>query len=141
MTDPSPTRRSVLAAGSAAVLGLAGATESRAQTEAASMPEYYELRAYHLRRGPMPARIDDFLKALIPAAKRAGCGKVGVFNVTIGVHNPTVYVLIIHPSLASFEQLPQKLEKDAEYQNVAAPFLTTLATDPAYVSLDVQLMR
>ena len=51
--------------------------------------EYYELRRYHLRRGPKQALMDAHLRdAEIPAITRAGAGPVGVFNVCSGVGVP-----------------------------------------------------
>src|SRR5438552_17896526 len=59
--------------------------------------EYYELRLYHLRRGPMQKRFDDFYReAAIPAMNRAGIAPVGVFNVAFGPDSPTMYVLMPH---------------------------------------------
>src|SRR5271167_1978689 len=67
-----------------------------------STPEYYELRQYHLRRGPQVKLTDDFLReAALPAWKRLGIGPVGVFNTTVGSDTPTVHVLIPHLSLES----------------------------------------
>ena len=155
--DQQPTRRAVLAtalAGTAGGLALGGGPQPTAAAQAAAadpvskdatpmqQPEYYELRAYRLRRGPMGKRLDDYLRAaLVPAAGRAGCGPVGVFNVTLGLHNPSVYVLIPHPTLDSFAGLAAKLDADAEYRKAAEPFLALPPTDPPYDRLDVKLMR
>ena len=144
MTIP-PTRRNILAAMSAtagaAVLSAAAAAEPPAK-ENAMAPEFYELRALRLRRGPMPARVDAYLKdAFIPAARRAGCGPIGAFNIMIGQGNPTCYVLIPHPTLESFMSLPEKLSADAEYKSAAADFRALPATDPPYVNQEVQLLK
>lgn len=105
-------------------------------------PEYYELRCLRLRRGPMGKRLDEYLKdAFIPAARRAGCGPVGVFNVTIGVGNPSVYVLISHPTLDSFDTMGDRLGADAEYTKAAADFRALPATDPPYVVQEIQLLK
>src|SRR6202167_4483444 len=141
----SPTRRNVLAAmtatAGAVVIGETAAAEVPAK-EKAMAPEYYELRALRFRRGPMPARVDQYLKeALIPAARRAGCGPIGAFNIMIGSGNPTAYVLIPHPTLESFVTLPEKLTDDADYQKAAAEFRALPATDPPYVNQEVQLLK
>ena len=160
MTQNQPTRRDALATALAAAtagLALGGAPQPIAAAAAAAQaaadpaskdpkpmqqPEYYELRAYRLRRGPMTKRLDDYLRgALVPAAGRAGCSPVGVFNVTLGMQNPSVYVLIPHPTLDSFAGLPAKLDADAEYRKAAEPFLALPPTDPPYAQLDVRLMR
>ena len=148
--DTPLTRRHVLAAMSAtagaAVLGTAGDSASAAAepaaTQPATAPEFYELRAMRLHRGPMTARVDHYLKeAFIPAARRAGCGPIGAFNVAIGQANPTAYILIPHPTLESFVSLPEKLAEDADYKTAAAEFRALPATDPPYANLEIQLLK
>jgi hypothetical protein len=141
MADPID-RRSLLAG--AALSGMAiASTEARAQLgTAAAPPEIYELRTYRLVNGPMKARLDTYLKdAFIPAARRAGCGPVGVFTVAIGSGTPAVHVLVPHPSIADFLAMPEKLAADARYVSAAAPFANATPASPAYASLDVKLMR
>lgn len=120
----------------------AGAVTNAMQESPARAAEYYELRRYHLRRGPGQAIVDSYLKsAALPAWQRAGTGPVGVFTVMIGDGNPTFYVLIVHKSLEAFASLPDRLAADAEYQTAAAPYLNVEATSPAYVRIDTSLMR
>lgn len=106
-----------------------------------STPEFYELRQYHLRRGPQVKLTDDFLReAALPAWKRLGIGPVGVFNTTIGSDTPTVYVLIPHLSLESVAATAARLQADPEYQRAGAAFLNVPSTDPAYVRMESALM-
>ncbi len=106
-----------------------------------SKPEYYELRQYHLRRGPQVKLTDDFLReAALPALKRLGIGPVGVFNTTIGSDTPTVYVLIPHPSLESVATTAARVQTDQEYQRAGAAFLNVPSTNPAYVRMESSLM-
>src|SRR5689334_11174717 len=102
--NTSPTRRHVLGAMTAgATTAVIGAGAEPAAKENTMSPEFYELRAMRLRRGPMSKRLDEYLKdALIPGARRAGCGPIGAFNVSIGVGNPTTWLLIPHPTIESF---------------------------------------
>ena len=59
--------------------------------------EYYELRLYHLRRGSMTARFNNYCReAAIPALNRAGAGPIGVFSMNVGPDNTTMYVLVAH---------------------------------------------
>ena len=54
--------------------------------------EFYELRLYHLRRGPKQKLFDDFYReAAIPAMNRIGLGPIGVFGVMTGPDSPTMY--------------------------------------------------
>lgn len=140
----TPSRRSVLA--SATLATLAASTATAAEPSPANkdnpMPEIYELRTFRLRRGPMPARFDPYLKdGFIPAARRAGAGPIGVFNVTIGTGNPSLYVLIPHPTIESFLTLPEKLSNDQGYKSAAADFRALPATDPPYHNFEVQLLK
>src|SRR6266581_608596 len=99
----------------ASVAGLASALEtSAAEKGEHDAREYYELRLYHLRRGPKQKLFDDFYReAAIPAMNRQGVDKVGVFNVMTGPDSPTMYVLLTHPSLDSFATLYDRLRADS----------------------------
>src|SRR5216117_3421665 len=100
---------SSLAAASAA--GLASAIKSSAAEGAAhAAREFYELRLYHLRRGPKQKLWEDF--SAIPAMNRQGIGPVGVFSVMIGPDNPTTYVLLPHKSLESFATVKDRVHAD-----------------------------
>src|SRR6516165_7175159 len=106
-----------------------------------STPEYYELRQYHLRRGPQVKLTDDFLReAAVPTWKRLGIGPVGVFNTMTGTDMPTVYVLIPHLSPESVATTAARLLADPEYQRAGAAFLNAPSTDPAYVRIESTLM-
>jgi len=125
----------------------AGATAAASQsTGPAGNPgragEFYELRRYQIRRGPAQALVDTYLKtAAVPAWQRAGAGPVGVFTVMIGPANPTFYVLLVHKSLDAFGALAERLAADAEYQKAGAPYLNAEATAPAFVRIEISVMR
>lgn len=128
---------SLIAAGSLA----AAQNSASAAQEAASSSEYYELRLYHMRRGPQTKMVDDFFREVaLPAIKRAGIGPVGFFNVTVGPDSPTLYMLIPHKNLESFATASARVSADPEYRKAGAAFLNTPATDPAYVSSESSLM-
>jgi hypothetical protein len=112
-----------------------------AETPRAASRQFYELRLYHLRRGPMQKRFDDFYRdAAIPAMNRAGISPVGVFSVMIGPDNPTMYVLLPHNSAESFATANDRVHSDAEYQKAGAEFTNASPADPAYVRVDSSLM-
>ena len=106
-------------------------------------PTLFELRTYRLIKGGAQAqRLADYLEAaLIPAARRAGCGPIGVFSVATGPGNPSLLVLIPHPSLDAVLALPDTLAADAAYVAAAQPFLAATPEDPPYAALGVKLMR
>ena len=128
----------LLASGAAPAARQAGAS----RTAPVRATEYYELRRYHLRRGPQTRIVDDYWRqAAIPALQRAGVGPIGAFNVMIGADSPSLYVLLVHPSLDTLAALPDRLAADAEYQKAGATYLNAVATDAAFVRLTSSLMR
>jgi hypothetical protein len=115
----------------------------RAAEPVASPParEYYELRRYHLRRGPSQKRFDDYARdAAIPAMNRLGLGPIGVFHVMTGPDSPSAYVLIPYASPEQFATASGRLAADAEYLKAGADFINTPATDPAYIRVESSLM-
>src|SRR5439155_4260689 len=125
--------RSSLAATS--VVGLTSLLKtSAAEQSTKAQREFYELRLYHLRRGPKQKLFDDFYReAAIPAMNRAGVGPVGVFNVAYGPDSPTMHVLIPHKTIESFGTGPDGVRSDAEYRKAGGGFINARATDPSYV--------
>ena len=110
-----------------------GAPDAAADASQDGAREYYELRTYHLRRGPHERQMADYCRdALVPALRRHGTGPVGVFTVAIGPDAPTLYVLIPHPSIASVAALPERLAADAEYAKAGAAVLDAPASEPPY---------
>jgi hypothetical protein len=132
-----------LAAGGGLIAGAVAPAGARPALEQGGRArEYYELRHYQLRRGPQTRVLDDYLgQAAIPAMRRAGVGPVGVFNVMIGPRSPALTVLIAHPSIESVVALPAALAADAEYQRAGATFLDAAATNPAFVRMEISLLR
>jgi hypothetical protein len=124
----------------------AAAVSSSLLARAAESPksvsrEFYELRLYHLRRGPMLKRFDDFYReAAIPAMTRAGIGPVGVFSVMAGPDSPTMYVLLPHKSIESFASGNDRVRADADYQKAGADFINAPAADPSYVRVESSLL-
>jgi hypothetical protein len=131
-------KTSVIAA-SAATLNSAFTANAGEQKPAAR--EFYELRLYHLRRGPMTKRFDEsYSKAVIPAMNRAGINPVGVFSVAVGADNPTMYVLLPHKSVESVTGISERMGADAEYQKLAAESANATASDPSYLRVESSLM-
>jgi hypothetical protein len=129
---------SLAAAGTAATLP---ALMSNAAETAPAAREYYELRQYHLRFGPMQKRFDDFFRdAAIPAMNRAGIRAVGVFGVMFGSDAPTFHVLVPHRTADSLVTLADRLRADADYIKNGAEFLNASPTDPGYIRVESSLM-
>ena len=129
-------------------VAIAGAAAASSELLAADSPagkdaprEFYELRAYHLRRGPMQKRFDDFYReAAIPAMNRAGINPVGVFSVATGPDSPTMYVLLPHQSLESFATSNDRVHEDPDYRKAGAEFTNCPPTDPSYVRVESSLL-
>ncbi|HTT63439.1 MAG TPA: NIPSNAP family protein [Bryobacteraceae bacterium] len=103
--------------------------------------EYYELRRYHVRRGPQRKLADDyFAQALIPALNRLGISPVGVFDVDIGGESPSLYALLPAPSVETLVTAEFRLDQDAEYLKAGAAFLNAPAAEPAYARRESSLM-
>jgi len=126
-----------------ALAGATPSTESDARpAPAAGGREYYELRKYHLRRGPQQRGIDNYFRdAAIPALNRLGIKPVGVFNTTIGPGNPTLYVLLPHASIESAMTASERMAADPQYLQDGAAFINTPATEPAYERIESFLLR
>jgi NIPSNAP len=108
----------------------------------AAARQYYALRRYDLRTGPQKKLTDDYLKnAFIPALNRLGVTPVGVFNVSIGVGGPSMYVLTPGNSAEVLLTAEAKLSQDADYLKAAGDFLNAPAKEPAYERLEISLMQ
>ena len=75
--------------------------------------EYYELRRYWLRTGPMVSEMHTYLEtASSPALNRAGVTPVGAFTVQFGPESPSIFLLLAHRSIQDFADLDAKLAAD-----------------------------
>jgi hypothetical protein len=120
---------------------MASSFTASADDAGAAQRQFYELRLYHLRRGPQTDLFDKFYReAAIPALNRAGITQVGVFTVMVGPDSPTMYVLLTHPSLESVATIHARLDADTEYHTAGAEFINAPATNPSYVRVESSLM-
>lgn len=120
------------------------ATLATAATGLAADPkpsgEIYELRTYSLKPSKK-AMLDEYLaKAFIPAAKRLGCGPVGVFVEQPEADPLKVVVLIVHKNGDSAATLPARLAADDAYRAAAKAFLDAKADDPVYQRIESSLL-
>jgi hypothetical protein len=126
---------------SLAVASTLPAMISQAAEPADAGREYYELRHYHLRFGPMQKRFDDFFTSVaIPAMNRAGVRAVGVFGVLAGPDSPSIQVLLPHGSAESLLTLEDRLMADREYRKAGADFLSASAADSSFVRIDSSVL-
>ena len=110
-----------------------------ADAKPAADREFYELRLYHLRQGPMLKRFDDFYRDVaLPAWNRAGVSTVGVFDVMIGPDQPTKYVLLPFKSWDSMNAAREKFEADDAV--LKSGFANLPPTDPGYIRKQSSVM-
>ena len=97
---------------------------------------------YRLNTGARKNSVADFYeKVAIPAMNRAGIDRVGVFSVTYGPTEPSLYVLIPHPDMESVLTLPGRLLSDKTYLADGAEFLNTPLSEPMYVRKESQILQ
>ena len=136
-------RRSFLtAAASSAATAMLSQSSHAAGASSESPREFYELRRYHLRRGPKQKIFDDYLRqAWLPAMGRLGIGPIGVFSVMLGPESPSTWVLVPFKSLDEFASVSGRLKDDAEYKAAAAEARNAPASDPTYLRYENSLLR
>jgi hypothetical protein len=129
-------KTSVVAGAAAAAASVAPAAEAK---PAASEREFYELRQYHLRQGPMLKRFDEFYRDIaVPAWNRAGVSSVGVFDVMIGPDQPTKFVLLPFKSWNAMNDACEKFESDQSM--VVSDFANLPPTDPGYIRKESSML-
>ncbi|MFH1303219.1 MAG: NIPSNAP family protein [Planctomycetota bacterium] len=134
-------RRQFLAGtvGAAVALGLGQTARS---AEPKQNQEYYELRTYRIADADNQKLVSDYLEqALLPALKRQGISRVGVFKEVDGKGDFSLYVLIPFKSLEQFSALNDVLEKDAAYHKSAETFFALPMKSPAYSRIESRLMK
>lgn len=126
----------VASAAAATTTSIAHAAENSAT---APEREFYELRRYHLRHGPMRARFDEYYKNIaVPAWNRAGVRAVGVFDVMIGPDQPTRFVLLPFQSASALNEAREKFEADEAV--LKSEFTNLPPTDPGYIRRQSSLL-
>ncbi|MFK7778145.1 MAG: NIPSNAP family protein [Gimesia sp.] len=141
MNHKRTDRRQFLAGTMGAAVALSvGQTVQAADSKPSQ--EYYELRTYRIADSAKQKIVSDFLEnALLPALKRAGITRVGVFKESEGKGDHSLYVLIPYRSLNQFSSLNDLLEKDAAYHKAAETYFSQPKKSPAYSRIESRLMK
>jgi len=133
-------RRSFMAAGLAG-LAATDAWASSGDTAAPSSRQFFEWRQYYLGSGSNKGRVGKFLEeAGIAAMNRIGINPVGAFEAMYGPNQPTLHVLMVHPSLDSVLNASARLLEDDELRTKGAEFLDASLSDPSYVRYESSLL-
>ena len=138
-------RRSFLTAGAALgltpVMGMTGLAGSFAQP-APDGRQYFEWIRYHLPLGSRQGFVANFYRDIaIPALNKAGINNVGVFNVKHGLNDPTLHVIIPHPSLESIVTVNDQLLNDQNFLQAGERVLKAPMSEMAFVSMEKTIMR
>jgi NIPSNAP protein len=133
-------RRDFLASSIAAAGVSAMGSDASAQAPSRPMPQYYELRQYHLRTTQRQDFSDYLMVVSVPALNRAGISPVGVFSVGFGPDSPTFWMLLPHKDRESVFTLDAKLQDDHDYKTLGAEHHARPATNPGYMRIESQLM-
>lgn len=105
--------------------------------------DFYEIKIYHLKTQAQSERVDRYLKdAYIPALRRAGIKKIGVFKPIVdSLSEQLIYVLIPYSSLDQFEKLPGILEKDQQHNSTGKDYVDAIYSDPPFARIESVLLK
>ena len=139
-------RRAFLSAGAALgippVLGMHRLGESLEQSTTHANQQYFEWITYHLPLGSRQNMLSQYYRDVaIPALNRAGINNIGVFNVKHGINNPTLHVIIPHPTLESIVTVNDRLLDDAGFVQSGANVLSSRLSEMAFVSMEKTIMK
>ncbi len=128
------TRRTVLSTAAAAPFLQAGSQGS------STKPSIITIGVLKLRNGAdnQRQRAVEFLKAFVPAIRRAGAGPTGAFSSNVGEGTPYLMMISSYPGLAEMEAADAKLDQDAEFGKAVA---TWYAGGQPYVRFESSLLR
>ncbi len=82
-----------------------------------------------------------FNDALIPALTRMNMGPIGAFKLDIGQDTPMYYLLIPGSSVEALAELDLHLGKDDDFLKVAAPYWNATAASPAFLRVEISLLK
>ena len=104
--------------------------------------QYFEWIRYHLPMGNRRGYVSDYYRDVaIPALNKAGINNVGVFNVNRGPNNPTLHVIIPHPTLESIVTLNDRLLDDQNFVKAGERFLKSPSSEMAFVSMEKSILK
>ncbi|MEL7499254.1 MAG: NIPSNAP family protein [Planctomycetota bacterium] len=104
--------------------------------------EYYELRIYKIFDYEKQMLAEAYLEtALVPALKKMGIERVGVFTNHDDENDHSMFVLIPYTSLDQFSQMTNKLDADDEYQNRAAIYFDRPLKDPVFERIESRFLK
>ena len=106
--------------------------------------DYFQLQIFSYETVEQEAMLDAYFQdALLPGLHRSGIKNVGVFKPIDGLNDRIGFLLVLTPfqSLKQFEQLPELLLEDAEYQQSAKAYIDAPHDNPPYTRIESMILR
>jgi len=135
-------KTSAAAVGVTPVLGIPALSDSIVHSASQANQQYFEWISYHLPLGARQRWMQEYYRDVaIPALNRAGLNNIGVFNVRHGINDPTLNVIIPHPTLESIETVNDRLLEDSSFVEAGSRFLRSPTNEMAFVSMQKTIMK
>jgi hypothetical protein len=109
-----------------------------------SARDYYQLKIYNVENSKQEAMVEKYLKdAYIPALKRAGIKKVGVFKPIKSDANAGKKIIVFIPvkKLDDLVKTESKLAKDARYLNDGTEYINASHDNRPYQRIESILLK
>ncbi|MCW0484438.1 NIPSNAP family protein [Gaoshiqia sediminis] len=128
--------------GTALLTGAAVAGQAAASVQPAIIAkEIYEWRVYHFKNNGQKNKVDQFYReALIPALNQMGV-KVGAFGEYSQAEPPTVYFLLVYPSLTDYHRVKKAIWQDKSFLQKASSYFGESAENGAYTRFETYLLE
>lgn len=128
--------------GSALIAGAAVAGQAAAGVQqSASEKEIYELRVYHFRNNGQKSKVEQFyVNSLIPVMNEYGV-KVGAFDEYGQTEPPTVYYLLVYPSLTEYHRIRKALWKNELFLQKSGTYFDETAENGTFTRYETFLLE
>lgn len=106
--------------------------------------DYFQLQIFSYETAEQEVVLDAYFQyALLPGLHRAGIKNVGVFKPIDGLNERKDFMMVVTPfqSLNQFEQLPELMIKDEEYQETADAYINAAHDNPTYSRIETMILR
>jgi len=103
--------------------------------------EIYELRVYHFKNGGGKSAVDKlYTEALIPFMNRNGV-KVGAFGEYSLTEPPTVYFLLVYPSISEYYRIKNDIWNDKTFAEASKAYFDKSAEQGVYTRFETWLLE
>jgi hypothetical protein len=128
--------------GSALIAGVAATGQAVAGVQqSTSEKEIYELRVYHFKNGGQKDKVEQFyIHSLIPEMNEYGV-KIGAFDEYSLAEPPTVYYLLVYPSLSEYHRIRKALWKNERFKEKSDSYFKETAENGAFLRYETFLLE